>query len=55
MGTMKLALKLVLITMVIKDEFIDAKWSEIDFRNKTWIIPAERLKKRKAHVIYLSR
>ncbi|EMX0849466.1 tyrosine-type recombinase/integrase [Pluralibacter gergoviae] len=54
MGTMKMALKLVLITMVRKTEFIEAKWSEIDFRNKTWTIPAERMKKRKAHVIYLS-
>lgn len=54
MGTIKLALKLVLITMVRKSEFVNAKWSEIDFQNRTWTIPAERMKKRKPHVIYLS-
>lgn len=54
MGTIKLALKLVLITMVRKSEFTNAKWSEIDFQNRTWTIPAERMKKRKPHVIYLS-
>lgn len=55
MATMKLAIKLVLITMVRKGEFINAKWTEIDFKNRTWTIPAERMKARKPHVIYLSR
>ncbi len=55
MATIKLATKLVLITMVRKGEFVNAKWSEINFQNKTWTIPAERMKKRKPHVIYLSR
>ncbi|EPK9925647.1 tyrosine-type recombinase/integrase [Klebsiella pneumoniae] len=54
MGTLKMAIKLVLITMVRKSEFVNAKWSEIDFHHRTWTIPAERMKKRKAHVIFLS-
>lgn len=54
MGTLKMAIKLVLITMVRKSEFVNAKWSEIDFHYRTWTIPAERMKKRKAHVIFLS-
>lgn len=33
MGTMKMALKLVLITMVRKGEFTNATWDEIDFKN----------------------
>ncbi len=32
MGTMKMALKLVLITMVRKGEFTNATWDEIDFK-----------------------
>ncbi|EMN1613902.1 tyrosine-type recombinase/integrase [Klebsiella pneumoniae] len=54
MGTLKMAIKLVLITMVRKSEFVNAKWSEIDFHHRTWTIQAERMKKRKAHVIFLS-
>lgn len=53
MGTMKMALKLVLLTLVRKSEFTYATWAEIDFRNWTWTIPADRMKARRAHVIYL--
>ena len=53
MGTMKMALKLVLITMVRKGEFTNATWDEIDFKKWTWTIPSERMKGSRAHVIYL--
>lgn len=53
MGTMKIALKLVLITMVRKGEFTNATWDEIDFKKWTWIIPSDRMKGSRAHVIYL--
>lgn len=53
MGTMKMALKLVLITMVRKGEFTNATWDEIDFKKWTWIIPSDRMKGSRAHVIYL--
>ncbi|EOT9482393.1 tyrosine-type recombinase/integrase [Escherichia coli] len=53
MGTMKMALKLVLITMVRKGEFTNATWDEIDFKKWTWAIPSDRMKGSRAHVIYL--
>ena len=53
MGTMKMALKLVLITMVRKGEFTNATWDEIDFKKWTWTIPSDRMKRSRAHVIYL--
>lgn len=54
MATLKLAIKLVLITMVRKGEFINAQWDEVNFQKRTWTIPPERMKGRKPHVIYLS-
>lgn len=51
----KLALHLLVITMVRKSEMIEAEWSEIDFDAGIWRIPAERMKKDKEHWVYLSR
>ncbi|EOC1317180.1 tyrosine-type recombinase/integrase [Cronobacter turicensis] len=53
MPTLKLAVKLVLITMVRKSEFTHANWREINFQKATWTIPAERMKGSRPHVIYL--
>lgn len=53
--TIRLGLKLILLTMVRKSELQDATWSEVDFQNAVWSIPAERMKKSKAHNVYLSR
>lgn len=55
MATLKLAVKLVLLTMVRKNEFIDATWDEVDFDKAAWVIPAGRMKAGRSHVIYLSR
>lgn len=55
MPTMKLAMKLILLTMVRKNEFIESVWTEINFTTNQWIIPAGRMKGSKSHVIYLSR
>ncbi|AYC20101.1 Prophage integrase IntS [Dickeya dianthicola] len=55
MATMKLALKLVLLTMVRKNEFINATWKEVDFKKWEWVIPSDRMKGSRAHVIYLPR
>ncbi|KSX62298.1 tyrosine-type recombinase/integrase [Enterobacter sp. 50588862] len=52
--TLKLAVKLVLLTLVRKSEFTLATWKEIDFRKGTWSIPAGRMKAGRDHVIYLS-
>lgn len=52
--TLKLALKLMLLTLCRKGELLHALWSEVDFAAATWTIPAERMKARRAHVVYLS-
>lgn len=52
--TLKLAVKFVLLTMVRKSEFTNATWDEIDFEERQWVIPKERMKRRRSHVIYLS-
>lgn len=52
--TIRLGLKLILLTMVRKSELQDAIWDEIDFVSAVWTIPAARMKKDKAHNVYLS-
>ena len=41
--------------MVRKSELQDAIWDEVDFENAVWTIPKERMKRSKAHNVYLSR
>jgi integrase len=53
--TIRLGLRLILLTMVRKSELRDAIWDEIDFENAVWTIPKERMKRSKAHNVYLSR
>ncbi|CAN7285945.1 tyrosine-type recombinase/integrase [Caballeronia sp. LjRoot31] len=53
--TIRLALRLILLTMVRKSELIQATWDEVDFEAATWTIPKQRMKGRKPHMIYLSR
>jgi len=48
-----LALKLVLLTLIRKGELLNATWDEMDFVGAKWIIPAQRMKARRPHVIYL--
>lgn len=36
------------------NEILDGKWEEIDFDNAVWEIPAERMKKRRPHIVPLS-
>lgn len=52
--TLKLAVKLILLTMCRKGELLLAKWSEVDFEAAAWTVPAERTKARRQHVVYLS-
>lgn len=51
--TIRLGIKLFLITMVRKSELQDATWDEVDFENAVWTIPKERMKRSKAHNVYL--
>jgi len=41
-------------TMVRPSEAAGAQWSEIDYENRVWNIPAERMKSKKPHVVPLS-
>jgi integrase len=41
--------------MVRKSELIDGVWDEVDFEHAVWSIPKERMKRNKAHNVYLSR
>lgn len=49
----RLGLKLILLTIVRKSELQDAVWDEVDFENAVWSIPKERMKRSKAHNVYL--
>jgi integrase len=53
--TIRLALRMILLTLVRKSELIEATWAEVDFENATWTIPKVRMKGRNPHVVYLSR
>lgn len=52
--TIRIAARMLLLTMVRKSELTDATWSEIDFANKVWTIPGVRMKRRNPHNVYLS-
>jgi integrase len=51
----KLAAKLLLLTMVRKQELICATWDEVDMDSAIWEIPAARMKRRNGHVVPLSK
>lgn len=50
----KLALHLILLTMVRKSELLLATWDEVDFEQAEWNIPAEHVKTGVPHTVYLS-
>jgi integrase len=49
-----LALEFCILTAARTNEVINAKWSEIDLKKAVWVIPAERMKANKEHVVPLS-
>ncbi|WP_175718783.1 tyrosine-type recombinase/integrase [Burkholderia anthina] len=51
---LKLAIHLLVLTMVRKSELIEARWSEFDLDAGIWRIPAERMKKDREHWVYLA-
>src|SRR5262249_10868107 len=54
-GTAARGAEFCILTAVRKTEAQEARWSEIDFDNKRWNIPKERMKGgRKAHSVPLS-
>lgn len=53
--SVKLAIRLLFLTMVRKTELTGAKWSELDLDAARWDIPTERMKGRRPHVVPLSK
>lgn len=51
----KIALHLILLTMVRKSELLLARWDHVDFEQAEWHIPAEHSKTGKPHIVFLSR
>lgn len=52
--TTQLALELMLLTFVRTSELIQSEWMEFDLEKKVWLIPAERMKMRREHIVPLS-
>jgi len=50
----KAALKLLILTWCRTGEVIGARWSEFDLDAGVWAIPAERMKAKEVHTVYLS-
>jgi integrase len=53
-GLAALALQFTVLTAARTSEVIGAAWSEIDFKTKTWTVPAQRIKGGKEHRVPLS-
>jgi integrase len=49
------AMSLLLLCFTRTGEMIGARWNEIDWARKEWVIPAERMKMRSSHLVPLSR
>lgn len=50
----RMAMWLLMLTFVRPSELAEASWSEFDLEAKTWLIPAERMKMRRPHLVPLS-
>jgi integrase len=53
--TTRLAVEFMMHTFVRTNEMIQAKWTEFNFQDAMWTVPAERMKMGKAHLVPLSR
>ena len=52
--TVKTALKLAPYLFIRPFPLVAMEWSEIDFENKEWHIPAEKMKKKREHIVPLT-
>ena len=50
----QLAIEFTILTACRTSEVLKAKWNEIDFNNKIWIIPEDRIKAHREHHVPLS-
>jgi integrase len=53
-GTSARALEFAILTAARTGEVLGARWSEIDLLEKTWTVPAQRMKARREHRVPLS-
>jgi len=51
----RLALEMLMLTLVRPIELVSAEWDDIDIESKRWLIPAEKMKMGYDHVVPLSR
>ena len=51
---MNYAFQLLALTFLRAQELMGGVWSEVNFEEKIWIIPAERMKMRRPHTVYLT-
>jgi integrase len=52
-GVAARALEFTILTAARTNEVLGASWDEIDFKSKTWVVPAERMKAGKEHRVPL--
>lgn len=52
--TIRLGVKLLLLTLLRKTEMGEGEWAEVNFTSGVWTIPAARMKRRNPHNVYLS-
>ena len=52
---LRLGLRILMLTGVRPSELREARWDEFDRKAGLWVIPAERMKKRRTHTVPLSR
>ena len=50
----KLALHIILLTLVRKSELLHARWQHVNFDTGEWLIPEENAKTGKPHIVYVS-
>jgi integrase len=50
----KLALELLILTGARSQEIRLATWAEFDIDSRLWVVPADHMKRRKAHIVPLS-
>jgi integrase len=48
------AFQLLALTFLRAQELMGANWNEVNFEEKIWIIPAERMKMRRPHTVHLT-
>ncbi len=48
------AFQLLALTFLRAQELMGGNWSEVNFEEKVWIIPAERMKMRRPHTVHLT-